>query len=120
MASPPTMYAIPGGGTLHGDAAASYLRMRAAGMPAGGIDAWSRTYAQQAELRRRYEAGIGPLAARPNANAPHIKGVAIDLHTTTAGKYAPSAAHVWLTHGGDGSRPPKAVIAAVSSKTMTC
>ena len=108
MASPPTMYAIPGGGTLRGDAAASYLRMRAAGMPAGGIDAWSRTYAQQAELRRRYEAGIGPLAAKPNANAPHIKGVAIDSHTTTGGKYAPSAAHVWLTHGGDGSRPPKA------------
>ena len=108
MASPPTMYAIPGGGTLRGDAAASYLRMRAAGMPAGGIDAWSRTYAQQAELRRRYEAGVGPLAAKPNANAPHIKGVAIDSHTTTGGKYAPSAAHVWLTHGGDGSRPPKA------------
>lgn len=103
MASPPTMYAIPGGGTLRGDAAASYLRMRAAGMPAGGIDAWSRTYAQQAELRRRYEAGLGPLAAKPNANAPHIKGVAIDLHTTTAGKYAPSAAHKWLTQGGDGS-----------------
>lgn len=103
MASPPTMYAIPGGGTLRGDAAASYLRMRAAGMPAGGIDAWSRTYAKQAELRRRYEAGLGPLAAKPNANAPHIKGVAIDLHTTTAGKYAPSAAHKWLTQGGDGS-----------------
>ena len=103
MTSPPAKFAIPGGGTLRGDAAASYLRMRAAGLPAGGIDAWSRTYAQQAELRRRYEAGLGPLAAKPNANAPHIKGVAIDSHTTTAGKYAPSAAHKWLTQGGDGS-----------------
>ncbi len=105
--APPTMYQIPGGGRLRGDAAASYLRMRAAGMPAGGIDAWSRTYAQQAELRRRYEARIGPLAARPNANAPHIRGVAIDAHTTTAGKYAPSEAHRWLTAGGDGSSKPK-------------
>lgn len=107
MVSPPTMYSLPGGGTLRGDAAASLLRMRAAGMPAGGIDVYSRTYAQQAELRRRYEAGIGPLAAKPNANAPHIKGVAIDLQTTRSGKYTPSDAHRWMTAGGDGSSKPK-------------
>ncbi len=106
--SPPTMYAIPGGGTLRGDAAASLLRMRAAGMPSGGIDVYSRTMAQQAELRRRYEAGIGPLAAKPSPTAPHIKGVAIDLQTTRSGKYTPSDAHRWMTAGGDGSSKPKA------------
>ena len=107
-ASPPTFYTLPGGGRLRGDAAASYLRMRAAGMPAGGIDVYSRTMAQQAELRRRYEAGIGPLAAKPSPTAPHIKGVAIDLQTTRSGKYTPSDAHRWLTAGGDGSSKPKA------------
>ena len=107
-ASPPTFYTLPGGGRLRGDAAASLLRMRAAGMPAGGIDVYSRTMAQQAELRRRYEAGIGPLAAKPSPTAPHIKGVAIDLQTTRSGKYTPSDAHRWLTAGGDGSSPPKA------------
>lgn len=107
MTSPPTKFAIPGAGTLRGDAAASYLRMRAAGMPAGGVDVFSRTMAQQAELRRRYEAGLGPIAARPNANAPHIKGVAMDLQTTRNGRYTPSDAHRWLTHGGDGSSKPK-------------
>lgn len=106
-ASPPTMYSLPGGGTLRGDAAASLLRMRAAGMPAGGIDVYSRTMAQQAELRRRYEAGIGPLAAKPSPTAPHIKGVAIDLQTTRSGKYTPSDAHRWMTAGGDGSSKPK-------------
>lgn len=106
-ASPPTMYSLPGGGTLRGDAAASLLRMRSAGMPSGGIDVYSRTLAQQAYLRKLYEQGKGPLAARPSPTAPHIKGVAIDAHTTTAGKYAPSEAHRWLTAGGDGSSKPK-------------
>ncbi len=106
-ASPPTMYSLPGGGTLRGDAAASLLRMRSAGMPSGGIDVYSRTLAQQAYLRQLYEQGKGPLAARPSPTAPHIKGVAIDAHTTTAGKYAPSEAHRWLTAGGDGSSKPK-------------
>jgi hypothetical protein len=32
-----------------------------------------RTFAEQAELRRRYERGEGPLAAKPSHNAPHIR-----------------------------------------------
>lgn len=107
-ASPPTMYKIPGAGTLRGDAAASYLRMLTAGMPAGGVDVFSRTMAQQAELRRRYEAGIGPIAAKPSPSAPHIKGVAMDLQTTRGGKYAPSDAHRWMSAGGDGAGKPRA------------
>lgn len=92
---------------LRADAAASYLRMLAAGMPAGGIDVFGRTLEAQKAVYRAYLQG-GPLAARPSANAPHVKGVAMDAHTTTAGKYAPSSAHVWLTVGGDGSSKPKA------------
>lgn len=106
MASPPTLYKIPDGGTLRGDAAASYLRMRAAGMPAGGVDVWSRTPAQQAALRKRYEAGLGPLAAKPTPTAPHIRGVAMDLQTTRSGVYNPSSAHVWLSAGGNGQQRP--------------
>ena len=81
------------GHTLRADAAASYLRMIAAGMPAGGVDVFMRTMAEQETLYRRYLAGKGPIAARPVATAPHIDGRAIDLHTTTAGKYDPSPAH---------------------------
>lgn len=95
------------GNRLRADAAASYLRMLAAGMPAGGVDVFSRTMAQQQRLYDLYRAGKGPIAARPSATAPHIDGRAMDLHTTTGGKYAPSAAHVWLTKGGDGSSKPK-------------
>ena len=96
------------GHVLRADAAASYLRMIAAGMPAGGVDVFTRTMAEQETLYRRYLAGKGPIAARPVATAPHIDGRAIDLHTTTAGKYDPSPAHLWLTAGGDGSSKPKA------------
>lgn len=94
------------GNWLADDAAASYLRMLAAGMPAGGVDVFGRTLAEQWAVYRAYLKG-GPLAAYPRATAPHVRGQAIDLHTTTAGKYAPSAAHVWLTEGGDGSSKPK-------------
>ncbi len=93
------------GHTLRADAAGSYLRMLAAGMPAGGIDIFSRTMAQQQALYDAYRAGKGPVAAKPSPTAPHIAGIAIDAHTTTAGKYAPSEAHRWLTSGGDGSKP---------------
>lgn len=95
------------GNWLADDAAASYLRMLAAGMPAGGVDVFGRTLAEQWAVYRAYLKG-GPLAAYPRATAPHVRGQAIDLHTTTAGKYAPSAAHLWLTEGGDGSSKPKA------------
>lgn len=38
---------LPGGGRLRGDAAASYLRMRADGMPAGGVDVFYRSLANR-------------------------------------------------------------------------
>jgi len=108
MARPKKKFTLPGGGVLRGDAAASYLRMRAAGLPAGGVDVFSRTLAQQKELFRRFQLGLGPVAARPNARAPHVRGVAMDLHTTGSnGSYDPSDAHVWLSKGGDGSSKPK-------------
>lgn len=106
--TPATFYNLPGGGRLRGDAAASLMRMRAAGMPSGGIDVYSRTLEKQKELYSAYKAGRGPLAAPPNPDAPHVRGCAIDLQTTRNGKYAPSAAHVWLSVGGDGSSKPKA------------
>lgn len=87
---------------------ASYQRMLAAGMPTGGIDVYRRTMAEQQALYNAYKAGKGPVAAKPSASAPHIRGYAMDAHTTTSGKYDPSAAHRWLTKGGDGSSKPKA------------
>ncbi|MFT4294915.1 MAG: peptidoglycan-binding domain-containing protein, partial [Micropruina sp.] len=107
MTLPRDMVALPEGGVLRGDAAASYLRMRADGMPAKGVAVFARTLAQQAVLRQRYLRGKGPLAAKPNKNAPHVRGVAMDLDTTGSdGRYQPSAAHRWLTRGGDGSKKP--------------
>ncbi len=95
--------------TLRGDVAASYLRMRAAGHPAGGIDVYSRTMAQQAELRRRYLSNprVYPVAAAPSKTAPHIDGRAMDYRTGGTGKYAPSDAHLWASHGTDGSKSPR-------------
>lgn len=91
---------------LRGDAAASYLRMRAAGMPKGGIQVFHRSLAKQKELYKRYKAGRGPVAAPPNPNAPHVKGVAMDAQTAAAnGSYSPGGAHKWLVNGGTGSKP---------------
>jgi murein DD-endopeptidase MepM/ murein hydrolase activator NlpD len=47
--------------------------------PAGPLSGY-RTYAQQAELYRRYLAGLGPLAAPPGYSA-HESGRALDLLT---------------------------------------
>ncbi len=102
------LFELPGGNKLRADAAASYVRMRAAGMPAGGVAVFHRSMKKQAELYRRHKLGIGPLAARPSPTAPHVRGVAIDLQTTSAGRYDPSDAHLWLTDGGDGGSRPKA------------
>lgn len=88
---------------LRADAAASYLRMLADGMPAGGIDVFGRTLAQQAALYAQAKAR-GVVTAPPTPNAPHVRGVAFDSHTTTNGRYAPSPAHVWLTEGGNGAK----------------
>ena len=88
---------------MRADAAASYLRMLADGMPAGGIDVFGRTLAQQADLyARAHERGV--TTAPPTPNAPHVRGVAFDSHTTTGGRYTPSPAHLWLTEGGNGAK----------------
>ena len=107
--TPETYPVDPAGHRLRADAAASYLRMLSDGMPAGGIDVFVRSLAKQKVLYRRFLQGKGPLAARPNPAAPHVRGVAMDAHTTGRNNtYDPSAAHVWMTEGGDGSRKPEA------------
>ena len=89
--------------TLRSDAAASYLRMLAAGMPAGGIDVYQRTKAEQEWLYDHQP----PRAAPYSATAPHIDNRALDFHTTTGGRYDPSAAFLWVTKGTDGSKAPR-------------
>ena len=95
------------GHTLRGDAAGSYLRMLAAGMPAGGVDVFQRTMDEQKALYARYQKYGSPIAARPSLTAPHIKNVAMDFQTTRDGKYNPSAAFRWITNGTDGSKAPR-------------
>lgn len=85
---------------LSPDAAASYLRMIADRLPTGGVDCYGRTPAQQQARIDAMHRG-GPLAA--GLNGPHVRGVAFDTHTTTAGRYDPSPAHLWLTAGGNGA-----------------
>lgn len=40
----------------------------------------ARTLAEQQHLYDLYLAGIGNLAAPPNANAPHVRGIAVDAY----------------------------------------
>ncbi len=49
--------------------------------PAGALSGY-RTYAQQAELYRRYQLGLGPVAAPPGTSA-HELGRALDLASPT-------------------------------------
>ncbi|MFT3862147.1 peptidoglycan-binding protein [Micropruina sp.] len=104
---PKNLVSLPGGGKLRADAAASYLRMRAEGMPAGGVAVFYRSLAKQAMLYQLYKQGKGNLAAPPNPNAPHVRGVAMDLQTGGTGAYRPSDAHLWLTKGGKGGQKPQ-------------
>lgn len=68
-----------GRGWLNADAAASLWRVDAQiGHPLQITDA-GRTWAQQAELRRLYEAGRGSFAAKPG-ESPHEAGNAIDTN----------------------------------------
>ena len=78
---------------LRADAAASYLRMIAAGMPTGGVAAAGRTWAQQAVLYALYRAGRGNLAAKPGTSL-HESGIALDMTRGTP-------AQRWMTVGGD-------------------
>ena len=89
--------------TLRSDAAASYLRMIAAGMPTGGIDVYQRTKAEQEWLYDHQP----PRAAPYSPDAPHIDNRGLDFQTTRNGKYTPSAAFLWITHGTDGSKAPR-------------
>ncbi len=80
---------------LRADAAASYLRMLACGMPPGGIAALGagRTYAEQEKLWKAYKAGKGNLAARPGTSR-HETGRALDITRGTA-------AQSWAARGGN-------------------
>ena len=102
---PTTAVVDTAGHRLRADAAGSYLRMLAAGMPAGGIDVFTRTLAEQEARYQAYLHG-GPLAARPTPNAPHVKGLAMDFHTTTGSTYTPSPAYLWAVAGGNGKSKP--------------
>lgn len=77
---------------LRRGAAASYLRMLAAGMPAGGIASAGRTRAEQAALYEAYRNGTGNLAARPGTSR-HETGQALDITRGTD-------AHTWAVRGG--------------------
>lgn len=79
---------------LNGDAAASYLRMLAAGCPVGGISGMGagRTYAEQKQLYDLYRAGKGNLAAKPGTSL-HEKGNALDVSRGTS-------AQLWMVNGG--------------------
>lgn len=83
----------PEGKWLRSDAAASYNRMIAAGMPTGGVAAAGRTWAQQAILYAAYRAGRGNLAAKPGTSL-HESGIALDVTRGTP-------AQRWMTVGGD-------------------
>ena len=43
------------------------------------VESGRRTLAEQAALYARYKAGTGNIAAPPNANAPHVRGIAADI-----------------------------------------
>lgn len=79
---------------LRSDAAASYKRMLAAGMPEGGISSMGagRTYNDQAKLYAAYKAGHGNLAAPPGTSK-HETGLALDISRSTA-------AQAWAANGG--------------------
>ena len=102
------------GKQLRADAAASYLRMKEAGMvspsswPNNGIQVFRRTWAQQESVFARYQKYGSPIAAKPSWNAPHIQGIAMDFYTTGSnGSYKPSPSFEWATHGGVGSAKPR-------------
>lgn len=78
---------------LRADAAASYARMIAAGMPTGGVASAGRTFKEQVALWDAYRAGHGNLAARPGTSL-HESGIALDVTRGTD-------AQKWMTYGAD-------------------
>ena len=82
------------GGRLNHDAAASYNRMRAAGMPAG-ITSSYRSRAEQTRLRALYLAGKGNYALPPGSSK-HETGYSLDLPEPARGwAVAHAAAYGW-------------------------
>ena len=88
------------------------------------IQSGRRSLSEQANLYARYKAGTGNLAAPPNANAPHVRGIAADITPgreafgSVAGKFGmgftvPGESwHIqWGGKGGGLSKPPKPKIA---------
>ena len=76
-------YAINSKGQwLNGNAAASYLRMLAAGCPAGGISGKGagRTYAEQAALYAAYKASISALSDSASSKEPPMATSRTDPH----------------------------------------
>lgn len=86
---------IEPGHTLASAPAASWHRMLAAGMPAGGITEATRTRARQEHLYAEYLAGrLLATAARPGTSL-HEQGYAVDVRTA-------SDTQAWLiAHGAD-------------------
>lgn len=83
-----TIVAIDGG-RLNDDAAASYNRVRAAGMP-GGVTSSYRSRAQQQHLYDLWRAGKGNFALPPGSSK-HETGYSLDL---------PSGPREWLAKWG--------------------
>jgi len=81
---------------LRSDAAASYKRMRAQGLPAGITSAYRSAEAQQV-LRNKYIAYLngGPYAnfALPPSQSNHVKGIAIDVPMGSEGWLKEHGAH---------------------------
>jgi hypothetical protein len=79
----PHMFAA--GGMVSGDTdfvpglRAALERMAQAAGRSIYVQSGRRTMAEQAALYQRYLAGTGNLAAKPNANAPHVRGIAADI-----------------------------------------
>lgn len=82
------------GGSLSADAAASYNRMRAAGLPAG-ITSSFRSRAEQTRLRNLYLAGKGNYALPPG-QSKHETGYSLDVPEPARSWMAANArAHGW-------------------------
>lgn len=80
--SPMTTYID--GKPVRDDVAAAFRPMAAAFKAATGcslhVTDGIRTMANQQKAYDAYRAGKGPVAAKPTPSAPHIRGVALDLH----------------------------------------
>jgi len=80
-ATPRHLVTLPGGKSLHRDAASSFLRMATAARSEGiwlWVTSGYRTRREQRLLYERYRKGLGPKAARPG-RSNHQRGLAVDV-----------------------------------------